>query len=98
AREAIPERLREYEVPPPRRPYLIMNPRSGGGKVVRFGLKDKAEALGATVAVLEGPGTVDVGELARQAVAEGADLLGVAGGDGTQALVAGIAGEHKSGR
>jgi diacylglycerol kinase family enzyme len=93
-RDAIPERMREYDVAPPRRPFLIMNPRSGGGKVVRFGLKDKAEALGAEVAVLEGPGTVDVGELARTAVADGADLLGVAGGDGTQALVAGIAAEH----
>jgi diacylglycerol kinase family enzyme len=93
-RDAIPERMHEHEVPPPRRPYLIMNPRSGGGKVTRFGLKDKAEALGATVALLEGPGTVDVGELARRAVADGADLLGVAGGDGTQALVAGIAAEH----
>jgi diacylglycerol kinase family enzyme len=38
------------------------------------------------VALLEGPGTVDVAALARQAVADGADLLGVAGGDGTQAL------------
>jgi diacylglycerol kinase family enzyme len=37
---------------------------------------------------------VDVAALARQAVADGADLLGVAGGDGTQALVAGIAVEH----
>jgi lysylphosphatidylglycerol synthetase-like protein (DUF2156 family) len=26
-RDAIPERMREYQVPPPRRPYLIMNPR-----------------------------------------------------------------------
>ena len=94
AREVVPERMREHDAPPPRRPYLIMNPRSGGGKVGRFGLKDKAEALGATVALLEGPGTVDVGELARAAVANGADLLGVAGGDGTQALVAGIAAEH----
>jgi diacylglycerol kinase family enzyme len=93
-RDAIPERMPEHQVPPPRRPFLIMNPRSGGGKVVRFDLKDKAEALGATVAVLEGPGPVDVGELARTAVADGADLLGVAGGDGTQALVAGIAAEH----
>jgi diacylglycerol kinase family enzyme len=93
-RDAIPERMREYEVAPPRRPYLIMNPRSGGGKVARFGLKDKAQALGAQVALLEGPKVVDVGELARQAVADGADLLGVAGGDGTQALVAGIAAEH----
>jgi diacylglycerol kinase family enzyme len=93
-RDAIPERLREHDAAPPRQPFLIMNPRSGGGKVVRFGLKDKAEALGATVALLEGPGPVDVGELARRAVADGADLLGVAGGDGTQALVAGIAAEH----
>jgi diacylglycerol kinase family enzyme len=93
-RDAIPEKPPEYDVPPPRRPYLIMNPRSGGGKVARFSLKEKAEALGATVALLEGPGTVDVGELARRAVADGADLLGVAGGDGTQALVAGVAAEH----
>src|SRR5215467_6880120 len=50
--------------------------------------------LGAQVALLEGPGQVDVAALARQAVADGADLLGVAGGDGTQALVAGIAAEH----
>ena len=78
----------------PQRPFLIMNPRSGGGKVVKFGLQEKAEQLGARVALLEGPQIVDVAALARQAVADGADLLGVAGGDGTQALVAGIAAEH----
>ena len=82
------------EVPAPKRAFLIMNPRSGGGKVTKFQLKEKAEALGAEVALLEGPGVVDVAKLARQAVADGADLLGVAGGDGTQALVAGIAAEH----
>jgi len=82
------------EVAPPRRAFVIMNPRSGGGKVARFGLKEKAEALGAEVALLQGPGVVDVAALARRAVAAGADLLGVAGGDGTQALVAGIAAEH----
>ena len=27
----------------PRRPFLIMNPRSGGGKVTRFGLQDEAQ-------------------------------------------------------
>jgi diacylglycerol kinase family enzyme len=86
--------IREYDAPPPQRPYLIMNPRSGGGKVAKFGLKEKAEALGAEVVLLEGPGIVDVGQLARKAVAGGADLLGVAGGDGTQALVAGIAATH----
>ena len=30
-----------------RRPFLIMNPRSGGGKVAKFGLEEKAETLGA---------------------------------------------------
>jgi diacylglycerol kinase family enzyme len=93
-RDPGPGKMPEHDAPPPGRPFLIMNPRSGGGKVARFGLKDKAEALGATVALLEGPQIIDVGQLAREAVADGADLLGVAGGDGTQALVAGIAAEH----
>ncbi|HEY7009208.1 MAG TPA: diacylglycerol kinase family protein [Jatrophihabitantaceae bacterium] len=85
----------ERVTPPPQHPYLIMNPRSGGGKVGRFELDRKATSLGADVALLDGPGHVDVAALARSAVANGSDLLGVAGGDGTQALVAGIAAEHR---
>jgi len=80
--------------PPAQHPYLIMNPKSGGGKVGKFDLKRKAEDLGAEVFLLGGPEHVDVADVARAAVANGADLLGVAGGDGTQALVAGIAAEH----
>ena len=80
--------------PPARHPYLIMNPKSGGGKVGKFGLKRKAEDLGAEVFLIGGPEPVDVARVAREAVARGADLLGVAGGDGTQALVAGVAAEH----
>ena len=80
--------------PPAQHPYLIMNPNSGGGKVEKFDLKSKAEDLGAEVFLIGGPERVDVAEVAREAVARGADLLGVAGGDGTQALVAGIAAEH----
>lgn len=91
---AAPLGMPVRDVPPPKRAFLIMNPRSGGGKVAKFSLKEKAEAMGAEVALLEGPGIVDVATLARKAVADGADLLGVAGGDGTQALVAGIAAEH----
>jgi diacylglycerol kinase family enzyme len=88
-------RMPQYPAQPPaRHPYLIMNPRSGGGKVDKFDLKRKAEALGAEVFLIGGPEPVDVAEVARRAVAGGADLLGVAGGDGTQALVAGIAAEH----
>ena len=83
-----------YPASPPKRAFIVMNPRSGGGKVAKFGLKEKAQALGAHVAMLEGPEIVDVAALATKAAAEGCDLLGVAGGDGTQALVAGIAAEH----
>jgi diacylglycerol kinase family enzyme len=80
--------------PPARHPYLIMNPKSGGGKVGKFGLVRKAGNLGAEVFLLGGPELVDVAKVAREAVDKGADLLGVAGGDGTQALVAGIAAEY----
>ncbi|MFD3456966.1 diacylglycerol/lipid kinase family protein [Streptomyces sp. NPDC058691] len=87
-------RVRERPAPPPRSPFLIMNPRSGGGKVGRFGLKEKAEALGARVVLLDPDHPQDVAALARAAADEGADLLGVAGGDGTQALVAAVAAER----
>jgi diacylglycerol kinase family enzyme len=87
----MPERPAQ---PAPAHPYLIMNPKSGGGKVERFGLKAKAEALGAEVFLISGDEPVDVAEVARKAVAAGADLLGVAGGDGTQARVAGVAAQH----
>ena len=80
--------------PPARHPYLIMNPRSGDGKVTKFDLKRKAEDLGAEVFLIGGPEPVDVAKVARAAVENGADLLGVAGGDGTQALVAGVAAEY----
>ncbi|TLS39952.1 diacylglycerol kinase [Streptomyces montanus] len=84
----------EYRIPAPTNPFLIMNPRSGGGKVERFGLKEKAEKLGARVRLLDPEQHEDVAALARRAVVDGADLLGVAGGDGTQALVAAVAAEH----
>ncbi|WP_037604971.1 diacylglycerol/lipid kinase family protein [Streptacidiphilus rugosus] len=91
-----PAGMRAVRHLPAKHPVLIMNPRSGGGKVGRFGLVEKAERLGARVLLLDtsAGGHTDVTELARGAVAGGADLLGVAGGDGTQALVAAVAAEH----
>lgn len=80
------------EVPPPTRPVLIANPKSGGGKVDRFDIKTKAEELGVEVVLLN-PGD-DLEQLAREAIARGADCLGMAGGDGSQALVASVAVEH----
>lgn len=79
-------------VEPPHAPWVLVNPRSGGGKAGRFGLVEKARAAGCRVALLDAG--QDVAGLARQAVAEGADLLAVAGGDGTQALVAEVASRH----
>ncbi|MEU6523585.1 diacylglycerol kinase family protein [Streptomyces sp. NPDC046924] len=92
--ERLRDRPGELRTPPPRRPVLIMNPRSGGGKVGRFRLREKAERLGARVVLLDPEVQNDVAALAREAVADGADLLGAAGGDGTQALVAAVAAEH----
>ncbi len=92
--EREPTRTRGERRPRPRRPVLIMNPKSGGGKVARFGLVERAEKLGARVVLLDPGAETDVTALARKAVSEGADLLGVAGGDGTQALVAAVAAEH----
>ncbi|MFD0632771.1 diacylglycerol/lipid kinase family protein [Catenulispora yoronensis] len=79
---------------PPHHAVLIMNPKSGGGKVEEFDLVAKAKALGAEVVLLDVSQSQDVAAIARQAVKDGADLLGVAGGDGTQALVAAVAAEH----
>ncbi|MFJ2605422.1 diacylglycerol/lipid kinase family protein [Streptomyces sp. NPDC087425] len=87
-------RVKEYRTPAPQRPFLLLNPRSGGGKVEKFSVREKAERLGARVVLLDAEQHQDVAALAREAVADGADLLGVAGGDGTQALVAAVAAEH----
>ena len=79
-------------VGPAVRPVLLMNPRSGGGKVERFGLVAEARRRGIEPVVLA-PGD-DLLRLAEDAVARGADVLGMAGGDGSQALVAGVAMRH----
>jgi diacylglycerol kinase family enzyme len=79
-------------VGPARHGVLIMNPRSGGGKVVRFRLEDEAQRRGIRPIVLR-PGD-DLRALAEEAVASGADVIGMAGGDGSQALVADVAREH----
>jgi diacylglycerol kinase family enzyme len=71
---------------------LIINPKSGGGKAERFRLVEEA-AKRKIEPLLLGPDD-DLCELARRAVADGADVLGMAGGDGSQALVAGVAMEH----
>ena len=80
------------EGPPRPRPaehVLIMNPRSGGGKAERFHLADECAARGIEPVVLC-PGD-DLARLAEEAVARGATAIGMAGGDGSQAIVAAVA-------
>jgi diacylglycerol kinase family enzyme len=80
-------------VGPAMRPVLLMNPKSGGGKVERFQLVEEARRRGIEPVVLA-PGD-DLLRLAEQAVATGAEVLGMAGGDGSQALAAGVAMRHE---
>jgi diacylglycerol kinase family enzyme len=73
-------------------PVLFYNPKSGGGKAERFNLAEEARARGIEPIELT-PGS-DLGQLVRGAVGRGADALAMAGGDGSQAIVAAIAAER----
>ncbi len=79
-------------VAPAAHPVLLMNPKSGGGKVERFHLEQECRDRGIEPVVLQPGG--DLLELAEDAVARGADVIGMAGGDGSQALVASVAARH----
>jgi diacylglycerol kinase family enzyme len=82
-----------HAAPPPRHPVLIMNLKSGGGKAERFRLEDECRARSIEPIVLQ-PGD-DLLQLAEDAIARGADVIGMAGGDGSQALVATVAAAHQ---
>jgi diacylglycerol kinase family enzyme len=71
---------------------LLINPKSGGGKAERFDLAGEARKRGIRAVVLERGD--DLLELAEQALNDGADVIGMAGGDGSQALVATVAMRH----
>jgi len=77
--------------PAPRHPVLFFNPRSGGGKAERFELAKEARSRGIEPIELKAGDDLEV--LVRDAVARGADGLAMAGGDGSQAIVAAVAAE-----
>lgn len=79
-------------VPAARHGVLIMNLKSGGGKAEKFRLEEECRARGIEPVVLR-PGD-DLLRLARDAADRGADVLGMAGGDGSQALVSSVAAER----
>ena len=78
--------------PPPQRAVLFYNPKSGGGKATQFDLPGEARARG--IEPIELTQGADLETLVRDAVAAGADGLAMAGGDGSQAIVATVAAEH----
>lgn len=71
---------------------LIINLKSGGGKAERFDLAAQARRRGIEPVVLQLGD--DLLELAESAIAHGARVIGMAGGDGSQALVATVAARH----
>jgi diacylglycerol kinase family enzyme len=71
---------------------LIINPKAGGGKAERFDLATEARKRGIEPVLLERGR--DLGELAERACARGADVIGMAGGDGSQALLASVLMQH----
>ncbi len=77
---------------PPRWPVLFVNPGSGGGKAAHARVAERAREKGIEAVILA-PGQ-DLAALAREAVAAGADALGMAGGDGSLAVVAAAAAAH----
>ena len=77
---------------PPQRPVLFVNPKSGGRKAERAGLAERARERGIEAVVMQ-PGQT-LARMADEAVARGADALGVAGGDGSLAVVAAVALAH----
>ena len=79
-------------VPAAEHGVLIMNLKSGGGKAEKFHLADECRKRGIEPVVLQ-PGD-DLLDLAHDAINRGADVIGMAGGDGSQALVATIAAER----
>lgn len=74
------------------RPVLLVNPASGDGKADRYGLVDRARESGIEVHVLAPE--EDLTAVAEAAIRDGADALGMAGGDGSLGVVAAVAISH----
>jgi diacylglycerol kinase family enzyme len=89
ARRALTARV---SLPPARRPsspVLIFNPRSGGGKAARFRLPEEARDRGIQAVEMSMDQSLET--TVEEQLRRGADAIAMAGGDGSQAVVAEIA-------
>jgi diacylglycerol kinase family enzyme len=73
-------------------PYLIVNPKAGNGRAINAQIDTLAAEQGVTVLLLTEAD--DVAALAARAIQEGADVLGISGGNGSIGAVAKTAIEH----
>jgi diacylglycerol kinase family enzyme len=71
---------------------LFVNPGSGGGRAERAHVAERARERGVDIIVLRAHKSLAA--LVHEAVAGGADALGIAGGDGSLAVVAAAARAH----
>ena len=79
------------DAPAPKRAVLFYNPKSGGGKAQKFNLAEEARKR--NIEPIELTAGADLEQMVRAAVADGADAVAMAGGDGSQAVVAMVAAE-----
>jgi diacylglycerol kinase family enzyme len=91
AREAFKAHAKLPPAERPTKPVLFYNPLSGGGKAERFHLAEEARQRG--IEPIELRRGQDLEQLVRGAVEDGANALAMAGGDGSQAIVAMVAAE-----
>jgi diacylglycerol kinase family enzyme len=89
ARLALTSRVSLTRAPRPTSPVLIFNPRSGGGKAARFRLPEEARDRGIEPVEMSMDESLET--TVEKQLRRGADAIAMAGGDGSQAVVAAIA-------
>jgi diacylglycerol kinase family enzyme len=89
ARLALTARVKLPRAARPTSPVLIFNPRSGDGKAARFRLPEEARDRGIRPVEMSMDKSLEA--TVEEQLRNGADAIAMAGGDGSQAVVAAIA-------
>jgi diacylglycerol kinase family enzyme len=75
-----------------KKPYLIINPKSGNGRAIKAHVDVLAQEMGVKVLVMKKEDRLE--NLAAKAIGGGADVLGISGGDGSIGTIAKLALEN----